>query len=107
MAAILVVVVPAARGIWLELPSSGTRCVSEDLHNNVVVLADYYSFFGESYDENATITHPSVTIKVYSSLRFLIFPFPFLLVKKSKDRFFLLLLLECVFISWICIIALG
>ncbi|CAN1179343.1 Transmembrane emp24 domain-containing protein p24delta5 [Linum perenne] len=33
---------PAARGIWLSIPSSGTKCVSEEIHNNVVVLADYY-----------------------------------------------------------------
>ncbi|CAI0408433.1 unnamed protein product [Linum tenue] len=33
---------PAARGIWLSIPSSGTKCVSEEIHSNVVVLADYY-----------------------------------------------------------------
>ncbi|KAK9929351.1 hypothetical protein M0R45_026453 [Rubus argutus] len=27
--------------IWLTLPSSGTKCVSEEIQNNVVVLADY------------------------------------------------------------------
>ncbi|CAN0891245.1 Transmembrane emp24 domain-containing protein p24delta5 [Linum grandiflorum] len=33
---------PAARGIWFPIPSTGTKCVSEEIHNNVVVLADYY-----------------------------------------------------------------
>ncbi|CAI0375508.1 unnamed protein product [Linum tenue] len=32
---------PVTEAIWLNLPPSGTKCVSEELHNNVVVLADY------------------------------------------------------------------
>ncbi|KAL8162396.1 hypothetical protein V2J09_013885 [Rumex salicifolius] len=32
---------PLAEGVWLSLPSSGTKCVSEEIQNNVVVLADY------------------------------------------------------------------
>jgi len=28
--------------IWLTIPSSGTKCVSEDIQTHVVVLADYY-----------------------------------------------------------------
>ncbi|KAG9136479.1 hypothetical protein Leryth_018970 [Lithospermum erythrorhizon] len=35
------ILVVKVKAIWLELPSSGTKCVSEDIHNNVVVLADY------------------------------------------------------------------
>lgn len=31
-----------ATAIWLSIPSSGTKCVSEEIHSNVVVLADYY-----------------------------------------------------------------
>lgn len=27
--------------IWLNLPASGTKCISEEIHNNVVVLGDY------------------------------------------------------------------
>ncbi|KAK6115574.1 hypothetical protein DH2020_007843 [Rehmannia glutinosa] len=59
------VVVPAARGIWLDLPSSGVKCVSEELHNHVVVLADYYSFYGDQEDINSTST-PSISVKVTS-----------------------------------------
>lgn len=33
---------PVAEAIWLNLPNSGTKCVSEEIQNNVVVLADYY-----------------------------------------------------------------
>ncbi|GAA0183945.1 vesicle coat protein [Lithospermum erythrorhizon] len=35
------ILVVKVKAIWLEVPSSGTKCVSEDIHNNVVVLADY------------------------------------------------------------------
>lgn len=30
-----------SEGIWLNLPSTGTKCVSEEIQNNVVVVADY------------------------------------------------------------------
>ncbi|CAJ1938289.1 unnamed protein product [Sphenostylis stenocarpa] len=33
--------VPSALAIWLTLPASGTKCVSEEIQHNVVVLADY------------------------------------------------------------------
>ncbi|XVF68128.1 hypothetical protein PTKIN_Ptkin10aG0178400 [Pterospermum kingtungense] len=32
---------PVGDAIWLNLPSTGTKCVSEEIQNNVVVLADY------------------------------------------------------------------
>ncbi|XP_058772157.1 transmembrane emp24 domain-containing protein p24delta3-like [Vicia villosa] len=28
--------------VWMTIPSSGTKCVSEDIQTHVVVLADYY-----------------------------------------------------------------
>ncbi|PIN11396.1 emp24/gp25L/p24 family of membrane trafficking protein [Handroanthus impetiginosus] len=57
--------IPAARGIWLDLPSSGTKCVSEELHNNVVVMGDYFAFVGEEYDANNTYV-PTMSVKVTS-----------------------------------------
>ncbi|XP_022927935.1 transmembrane emp24 domain-containing protein p24delta4-like [Cucurbita moschata] len=46
--------------IWFNLPSTGTKCVSEEIHNNVVVLADYV-VISENY------THaPTVSVKVTS-----------------------------------------
>ncbi|XP_061365751.1 transmembrane emp24 domain-containing protein p24delta4-like [Gastrolobium bilobum] len=33
--------VPSAVAVWITLPASGTKCVSEEIQNNVVVLADY------------------------------------------------------------------
>lgn len=62
-AILLVVMIPAARGLWLNLPSSGTKCVSEELHSNVFVLGDYHSFFGEQDDSNNTVA-PIVSVKV-------------------------------------------
>lgn len=44
--------------IWLNLPSTGTKCVSEEIHSNVVVLADYVVI-----SENYTHT-PTVSVKV-------------------------------------------
>ncbi|TKY56176.1 Transmembrane emp24 domain-containing protein p24delta3 [Spatholobus suberectus] len=35
-------VLPRAEAVWLTIPSSGTKCVSEEIQANVVVLADYY-----------------------------------------------------------------
>ncbi|XP_047958143.1 transmembrane emp24 domain-containing protein p24delta4-like [Salvia hispanica] len=58
--------VPVARGVWLDLPNSGSKCISEELHNNAVVLADYYAFIGEDYDVNGTTVAPSITVKVTS-----------------------------------------
>ncbi|KAK6805336.1 hypothetical protein RDI58_003121 [Solanum bulbocastanum] len=45
------------QAIWLTVPPIGTKCVSEELHNNVVVLADYYALPDDH-------THPSPTISV-------------------------------------------
>ncbi|KAL8252708.1 hypothetical protein R6Q59_036401 [Mikania micrantha] len=48
------------QALWLDLPNSGTKCVSEDIHNNVVVLADY-SLISNQEDSHL---HPSATISV-------------------------------------------
>ncbi|KAK2966645.1 hypothetical protein RJ640_002343 [Escallonia rubra] len=47
--------------IWLTLPASGTKCVSEEIHNNVVVLADYVVI-----SEDHTHPTPTVSTKVTS-----------------------------------------
>ncbi|PSS29163.1 Transmembrane emp24 domain-containing protein [Actinidia chinensis var. chinensis] len=49
--------IPEGEAIWMTLPPSGTKCVSEEIQNNVVVLADYVVI---SEDH----THPSPTISV-------------------------------------------
>ncbi|KAJ1380168.1 GOLD domain [Sesbania bispinosa] len=35
-------VFPLTEAVWLTIPSSGTKCLSEEIQTNVVVLADYY-----------------------------------------------------------------
>lgn len=44
--------------IWLNLPASGTKCVSEEIQNNVVVLADYLVL----PDDHSH--HPTIAVKV-------------------------------------------
>ncbi|AQK83192.1 Transmembrane emp24 domain-containing protein p24delta4 [Zea mays] len=41
LAVAAVLLLPVAEAVWLELPPSGTKCVSEEIQPNVVVLADY------------------------------------------------------------------
>ncbi|KAG8646161.1 transmembrane emp24 domain-containing protein p24delta3 isoform X2 [Manihot esculenta] len=52
--------VRVSEGIWLNLPATGTKCVSEELHSNVVVLADYVVVSEENYHL------PTISIKVTS-----------------------------------------
>ncbi|KAJ8492400.1 hypothetical protein OPV22_014121 [Ensete ventricosum] len=33
--------VPGTTAVWLNLPALGTKCVSEEIQPNVVVIADY------------------------------------------------------------------
>ncbi|XP_027332691.1 transmembrane emp24 domain-containing protein p24delta4-like [Abrus precatorius] len=40
-------VFPQATAVWLTIPTSGTKCVSEEIQSNVVVLADYYAVTDE------------------------------------------------------------
>lgn len=44
--------------IWLNLPATGTKCVSEEIQNNVVVLADYVVVS----DDHSHI--PTISVKV-------------------------------------------
>ncbi|RDX72231.1 Transmembrane emp24 domain-containing protein p24delta3, partial [Mucuna pruriens] len=53
-------VLPLTEALWLTIPSSGTKCLSEEIQTNVVVLADYYVVSGEGP------LHPTVSVKVTS-----------------------------------------
>ncbi|KAG6792516.1 hypothetical protein POTOM_001667 [Populus tomentosa] len=48
-----------SEAVWLNLPASGTKCVSEEIHNNVVVLVDYVVVS----DNHSHI--PSISVKIY------------------------------------------
>jgi len=58
-------VVPPAEAVWFTIPSTGTKCMSEEIQKNVVVLADYYVITEEGPKLN------TVSVKVC----FLIFKF--------------------------------
>lgn len=73
------------QGIWLNLPATGTKCVSEDIQTNVVVLADYI-VVSEDHPQP-----PTISVKVIL-FRFVECDFFFLLLLQS-GRFFLLLLI--------------
>ncbi|XP_047961994.1 transmembrane emp24 domain-containing protein p24delta3-like, partial [Salvia hispanica] len=42
--------------IWLSLPASGTKCVSEEIQSNVVVLADYVVISDDHVHASPTIS---------------------------------------------------
>jgi len=33
---------PLAEAVWFTIPSTGTKCMSEEIQKDIVVLADYY-----------------------------------------------------------------
>ncbi|XP_043712754.1 transmembrane emp24 domain-containing protein p24delta3-like [Telopea speciosissima] len=47
---------PLGQAIWLNLPGSRTKCVSEEIQNNVVVLADYTVVSDDHSHEIPTIS---------------------------------------------------
>jgi hypothetical protein len=47
-----------AGAVWLDIPPSGTKCVAEEIRNNVVVIGDY-SVLYEHHQ-----VHPTVSVKV-------------------------------------------
>jgi len=49
--------------IWLSVPKHGTKCVSEQINNNVVVLADYYVISDDHTPVDATV---SIQVSTYS-----------------------------------------
>ncbi|EEC80214.1 hypothetical protein OsI_22114 [Oryza sativa Indica Group] len=49
----------AVEAVWLDLPPTGTKCVSEEIQPNVVVLADYALMY-----ESHPPAHPPVAVKI-------------------------------------------
>lgn len=54
-------VVRKGQAIWLTIPATGTKCVSEEIQNNVVVLADYVAV-----NEDSSHVTPNIFVKVTS-----------------------------------------
>lgn len=53
---LLMCVLWRSEAIWLNLPARGTKCVSEELQNNVVVLADYVVITDDHVHPTPTIS---------------------------------------------------
>ncbi|KAG8046469.1 hypothetical protein GUJ93_ZPchr0008g12170 [Zizania palustris] len=62
-AVVLAVVFLYAEVVWLDLPQSGTKYVSEEIQSNVVVLADYALMY-----ESHPSSHPTIVVKVLTKL---------------------------------------
>ncbi|CAN6233295.1 unnamed protein product, partial [Urochloa humidicola] len=61
LAVVFAVASLGAEAVWLEVPQSGTKCVSEEIQPNVVVLADYSIMY-----ESHPYSHPTIAVKVTS-----------------------------------------
>ncbi|OIW02427.1 hypothetical protein TanjilG_05020 [Lupinus angustifolius] len=53
---ILCVVLPQTHAIWIHIPNSEPKCISEEIHSNVVVLGDYFIFNDHSKGEHASVS---------------------------------------------------
>lgn len=51
-----------AEAVWIDIPSSGTKCVSENIQTHTVVLAYYYVVTTASTHEG--YQHHTVSVKV-------------------------------------------
>ncbi|KAJ4851346.1 hypothetical protein Tsubulata_048220 [Turnera subulata] len=56
LSSILLLCVTVTEAVWLTIPSTGTKCISEEIHNNVVVMADYYVVDEEHPEHNTTVS---------------------------------------------------
>lgn len=53
---VLLCILQRGEAIWLSLPASGTKCVSEEIQSNVVVLADYVVISDDHVHSTPTIS---------------------------------------------------
>ena len=58
LAVVLAVASLQAEAVWLDVPQSGTKCVSEEIQSNVVVIGDYSVLYEHHH------AHPTVAVKV-------------------------------------------
>lgn len=55
--------------IWLSLPTTGTKCVSEEIQSNVVVLADYVVISDDHVHSTPTISAKVRVLFMLNSFR--------------------------------------
>ncbi|XP_010480298.1 PREDICTED: transmembrane emp24 domain-containing protein p24delta4 [Camelina sativa] len=58
LSALIIFLSPICEAVWLTIPHTGSKCVSEEIQSNIVVLADYLVIS----DEHSIF--PTVSIKV-------------------------------------------
>lgn len=61
-AALLWWMAAGAGAVWLEIPPSATKCVSEEIQSNVIVIGDYSVLYEHHLN-------PTVTVKVCALCR--------------------------------------
>ncbi|XP_071736879.1 transmembrane emp24 domain-containing protein p24delta4-like [Rutidosis leptorrhynchoides] len=52
----LLILVQNGESVWLNLPKSGNKCVTEEIHNNVVVVGDYVVISDDHLHPTPTIS---------------------------------------------------
>ncbi|KAK4424384.1 Transmembrane emp24 domain-containing protein p24delta3 [Sesamum alatum] len=62
LAVLLLILLRRSDAVWLTLPASGTKCVSEEIRNKVVVLGDY-AVISDAHDLSSV---PTISTKVTS-----------------------------------------
>ena len=83
------IVLKKCHAIWLTLPSTGTKCVSEEIQNNVVVLADYVVVSDDPSQLTPTIAVKVLFIQLRSSINYFIL-FVMIMIILSANFFFTL-----------------
>lgn len=73
------------QGIWLNLPATGTKCVSEDIQANVVVLADYI-VVSEDHPQPPTISVKVILFRFCGMWDFIIIFFLFLFPSPASSN---------------------
>lgn len=53
---LMLVLVQKGESVWLNLPRSGNKCVTEEIHNNVVVVGDYVVLSDDHLHPTPTIS---------------------------------------------------
>lgn len=53
---LIVVWVNKGESVWLNIPKSGNKCVTEEIHNNVVVVGDYVVISDDHLHPTPTIS---------------------------------------------------
>ncbi|CAA7401574.1 unnamed protein product [Spirodela intermedia] len=56
VAAVAMMAAGRAGAVWVKLPNSGTKCVSEEINAHVVVMGEYSAFYEEDMKDTPTIS---------------------------------------------------